>query len=779
MQAQSSGNLEIALHRRNIIPAATVVMGGSGIVAQILLLREFLIISYGSELIIGIVLANWLMLEAAGAFLLGRTMERVRNRVSVFVVFTLLFSLALPAVLYLIRIWKGFIGLMPAEALGPLQTLYSSLILFLPVSLPHGALFVCCCRIYPGVSAGEAEATGKVYFFETLGTIAGGVLFTYLLLALFSPFEVVLALALVNVAVCVLLLQPLRWREQPTGKRVLKVVSVLLTVLCIYALFGSVADGLRRRSIGKQWEPHNVVCYRNSIYGNIVVTEDAEQHTFFFNGVPIGTTPVPDIVSVEELAHFPLLFHPSPEEVLLVSGGAEGLIGEVLKHPTVEEVHYVELDPTLIDVVTRFSPSTREELEDPRVKTEYEDGRFFLKKTTFEYDIILVGLSDPSDLQVNRLFTSDFFDLVRERLKDGGILAVRLPSLPSAILHIRGLRELNSCVLNALEVVFQNIRVIPGDDVNLFLASSSETAVSVDKETIKKRLTERSLTTRLFTPQFIDYRMRPVWLENFQSSLKDGTARINSDLTPLATFYSLIYWSEKFSPTTKKLLEFFGSDISYLLLLPLLLVALFVLLRLSLRVRPSQRIALTFSIATTGFAGMLFDLILIFSFQTFYGYLFYWIGILLSALMGGMALGAIVMTTFLKRIRKHTRLFVRIEASLFILPFILIGSVSALNILSYVGLPPLLFQSLFVFLAVLVGFPVGAEFPLANRVYLDHSQNISRAAGTLYASDLIGGWLGGVASSILLLPLLGLFGACVFLAFLKLSSLTLCLISQR
>ena len=47
---------------------AILVMGFSGLVAEILLLRELLIVFSGNELSIGVILANWLILEALGCF---------------------------------------------------------------------------------------------------------------------------------------------------------------------------------------------------------------------------------------------------------------------------------------------------------------------------------------------------------------------------------------------------------------------------------------------------------------------------------------------------------------------------------------------------------------------------------------------------------------------------------------------------------------------------------------------------------------------------------------
>jgi spermidine synthase len=54
---------------------AILAMGFSGLVAEILLLRELLIVFSGNELCIGIILANWLILEAFGCFFLGRKLN--------------------------------------------------------------------------------------------------------------------------------------------------------------------------------------------------------------------------------------------------------------------------------------------------------------------------------------------------------------------------------------------------------------------------------------------------------------------------------------------------------------------------------------------------------------------------------------------------------------------------------------------------------------------------------------------------------------------------------
>lgn len=74
---------------------AILAMGFSGLVAEILLLRELLIVFSGNELCIGIILANWLILEAFGCFFLARNAEKSKHTFETFTVITILFSFSL------------------------------------------------------------------------------------------------------------------------------------------------------------------------------------------------------------------------------------------------------------------------------------------------------------------------------------------------------------------------------------------------------------------------------------------------------------------------------------------------------------------------------------------------------------------------------------------------------------------------------------------------------------------------------------------------------------
>jgi spermidine synthase len=747
---------------------AILVKGFSALVAQLLLLRELLIVFSGNELSIGIILANWLILMAFGSYVAGRLAERSRYTLEAFSVLAILFTLALLIAIYLARILKGTIGISIGESIGFLPMLFYSLVVLSAVSILQGALFTYSCRIYSQFSSPGASSVGRVYVYETVGTIIGGIACTWLLITYFNSFQAATGLALLNFVICFVLLAP-SWKKGIFQQTIVVVLSVLV-LFSGYSLVAGKVDQLHQYSINAQWKNQNVVHYQNSQYGNICVIENEGQYSFFVDGIPNLITPVPDIPSLEEFVHLALLAHPEPADLLILSGGAGGMINEALKHPSIAAIEYTELDPLLLELLRNFPTAlTESELNDSRVKIKHVDGRLLLNQTQNQYDVIFVGIKEPSSLQANRFFTKEFFSLVKARLNKGGILVL---GLPGSLTYVNDeLRNLNSCIFNTLDSVFAHTWVFPGDGRNLFLSSDSREITRIDKRQIIERLGQRNIAAEVMVPWHIENRLHPGWQDWFSRFLEGGSQKINSDFTPVGVFYSIAHWNAVFAPSLKGIFSQFER-----ISLSGVVLVFAILLPLYFYFRPGNRQffrgGITFSIVTTGFAGMMFDLMIIFAFQSMYGYVFSWIGILVAAFMAGAACGAWLITTILERIKNHFRVLKIIELTI-------IGFAIAFPLV-FVALPTwpgdsgqfFFVKALFLTLSFISGFLTGSQFPLANKLYLNKSRTISETAGLLYAADLLGGWLGGIVGAVVLLPVLGLAGTCLTVALLKLTSLT-------
>jgi spermidine synthase len=745
---------------------AFLLMGFSFTVMQTLMARELLVSYAGNELSIGLVLGSWLILEAVGSGLAARLAERVRGEATSYAALQVALSLLLPLSVYAAFTVRRLVGITPGEGMGLVPTFYSAFLVLLPLGLVDGAMFTFGCRAY----AREVPAVGHVYVLEAIGGIIGGLVFTYLFIPYLHSIQVILILAALNLASAIsLVLRP----------KSVKSCSPLFLLLAasLYLLLSPQADAIHRWFVGQQWRGYDLVYYGNSIYGNVAAIKQKEQYTFFANGVPIITAPVPDITAVEELVHLPMLFVPRPRRVLVVSGGVGGVLNEILKYP-VERVDYAELDPLLIKAVQKFPTAlTTRELSDPRVHIEHVDGRLLVRKLaageSAKYDLVIVNLPYPSTLQLNRFYTVEFFRLVREILAEEGVVA--LPSPGTLTYMSPGMRNLNATIYETLKQVFPHVHIIPGD-TNLWLASPEASLEAVSLETLVQRWEERALPTSLITSFHVRLKLDEQRLAWFWDSLRKGEAvGINQDLRPSGLLYGLFYWNELFSPGFTGYFEFL-ERMSLPLLVAILIgltLVLVVVRRLSrwVKIGHWSLSSVPIAIITTGFGGMAFDLLVIFAFQAFYGYVYQQIGLLVTAFMAGLSLGGWTMTRWVERIERGKSVLLRLEGAI-VVSWLLFPVVLTV-LYAQAGRPGVsaAIGPILLALNALAGFLVGMEFPLASKMYLRVS--LSETAGILYASDLVGAFLGSLLVSVMLLPALGVLETCLLVAILKLSSLLL------
>lgn len=733
---------------------AILVVGLSGIAAQVLILRELLIGFLGNELTIGIILANWVIIEAAGVYMLGKIVDRIKDKLSLFIVLEIIFSLFLPLCVYLARSFKDILGVSYGEGLGLGAVFFVSLLILLPVSFSHGGLFSAGCRIYSVLTKEPQGAIGKVYSWETIGTLLGGIILTYFFIPFLNTLQTAFVIAVINLLVSLLFLRD-------SGK-IMKYVLFTCLALMFFLFSSGTLNKLNRTSIDRQYRTGKVLDYQNSIYGNVAVTKRQEQLTFFYNGIPIITAPYPDRQFVEDFGHLPLLFSKAPKDILVIGSGAGGLINEIFKHP-VRRLDYVELDPLLIEMIKKYPTAlTDSEIKDKRINIVNQDGRFYLRSAMQTYDCIMLGLSNQSNLSTNRLFTAEFFAMVKNKLNKGGLLALWLPG--SLTYWSPELKNINSCVLKALTGTFDYVRIIPGE-FNIYLASPARDILEVTPGLIYKRLSEFEIKSSLITVPYLEDRLSDYWLDWFNTSMRGGLAIKNEDLRPVAVFQNLLLWNRQFSAGVACVLKAFEN-------LSLRAVAIFLslvtfLIYLSVRGKQGKKPLIAYSIFTTGFFAMLISLILIFSYQVFYGYLYRQIGLLVSVFMFGTAAGSMIITSYAKKIKNALSFFLGMELSL-----IIFCPISALALTGSLWQSPYS-QLVFIGLFFISGLLAGLEFPLAAKIYPGKNQPVGYTSGVLYGSDLLGGWAAGITGSVILIPVLGIFNACMVMLMLKLSSFLL------
>ncbi|MGY8663847.1 hypothetical protein Q3C01_15955 [Bradyrhizobium sp. UFLA05-109] len=148
--------------------------------------------------------------------------------------------------------------------------------------------------------------------------------------------------------------------------------------------------------------------------------------TLFLDGM-IQSAALDQELYHELLVQPAMLAHPAPRNVLVIGGGEGATIWQALRHKSVETATMVDLDSELISICRKYLKDWhRGAFDDPRCRVVFLDGREFIVNDQDLYDVIVIDLSDlVSDSPALALYTREFYLLIKERLRPGGVVAVQ------------------------------------------------------------------------------------------------------------------------------------------------------------------------------------------------------------------------------------------------------------------------------------------------------------------------------------------------------------------
>ena len=728
-------NLPAAPSNRRLVLFAVGALGVSCVMTQLALMRELLGAFSGNELVLGVVLGVWLLLMGIGTWL-GRTSDKLRKPLDVLVVMQILVAVLPLLQVFLLRTLRNIVFVRGA-AVGVSETVISVFILLLPYCLVAGYALTLACTLLTREEG--ASGIGRVYVADSIGSIGGGVLFSFILVQLLDHIAILVCPAVLNLLVAGVM-------GFRTGHRLLLTIAGALAGAVMAAAVLADLDGV---STGLEYPRQHIVARANSPYGKLLVMESDGQFDFIENGISLTSTR--DDQHVEETVHYAMAQRPDARKVLLVAGGISGTAREILKYG-VSRVDYVELDPLILEFGRKYLP---ENLADPssvalrrvnnRIKIINTDGRLFIKQTGEKYDVVIVDVPDPSTAQLNRFYTVEFLAEVKRVLAKDGVLGFSLghyenyvsPELAQMLASARG----------SLQPSFQNVLMIPGGRV-FFLASDGPLF-----DDIASRIERRGIKTKLVNRHYLDAMLTTDRMADMQRAVSQPAA-INRDFSPILYYYNLRHWMSQFKN---------GFGVLQTLLLFLLCVYLVRLPVLRSTAKDGRGAALV--LFASGFAGTALEIVLLLSFQVLCGSVYHQVGVIVTVFMAGLAIGAIIANR--PRVnceegaaRSLCWLAIAIAGYAILLPFLL----PLLNRMGGTNASLFAIKAAIALLTLILAVLVGMQFPLANQLEFDGTVG---GASRLYTADFVGAFLGALLASTLLIPLIGVTGVCLLTAALN------------
>ena len=693
--------------------------GISSVVTQLVTIREFLAQFDGNEFVIALIFFCWLILGGLGTLLARltnvRSTGRFRNKIwlqnkirraTIDRLAWLSLSLAAFSTVQILAIRElRDIFFIPGSSVGFYPTLAYTFFTIAPYTLLVGfvlpySLFVLRNDTpdYPGA---------RIYITDNLGDTAGGALFSFVLVYLVTPFWAIFLANLPLFFVTCLLF----------SRR--SIVVFLGAGIAFSILLSGVF--LERRTL----EPAvgELIYWSESRYGRVAVHRDAEQYTLLSDGVPLFSNQ--NVNMAEEAIHYPLSQINRVQHILLISAEG-GMMAEIEKYKP-ETVDYVELDPEVSKVLFNFGLIKKIS----GLNVIHRDGRAFLADSDKIYDAIIINLPEPATFQINRFFTDRFFKLAKNHLAPNGVLSFSIQGFDNYLAEPQ--RQKLSSLYNTVADYFEHILLLPG--LKIFFICRS---LPIEPD-IPTRLAQKKISTG-YVHAFFYGNLTKERIKYLNEAVDPATPK-NSDGSPRLIRLMFSQWFAKFATS------------------PAVFFVVLAILSLIYLVFITKEEFVLFS---TGAMVMGSEIIIIFVFEIFFGYIYFQIGMIVTVFLAGLMPGAFLGD----RLSGHGIRLIGITDGLLI---ILMGILIPAIWLGGDRLPVTVYLGFGFVVSLLCGF----QFPVALALRGGGNSAVTRT----FSADLIGAAVGILFTSVVLIPYFGIIWAVAGLIALK--SISLMVVSIR
>ncbi len=307
------------------------------------------------------------------------------------------------------------VGASPAD---PAPGAAAAGLMLLPVTLCIGATFPFGVRLLARDAEEAAMVSGRVYAWNTVGSIVGAILAGFVLLPTFGLERTALMGVLTSLTLAIAAASmgvPRRARVAATAALAVVLAVVLglptpASLIMHSAISGSrMAGELFYLGVGRS--------------ATVTVVETPRGWNLLTNGLPesgVDRENLPDLRFSETawLSLLPTAARPETDSMLIIGLGAGRTLAATAR--SVSRIDVIELEEEVV-VANRRIPRPVDPLDDSRVRLRLGDARGAITLSDARFDAIVSQPSHPWTSGASHLYTREFFELVRSKLEPGGI----------------------------------------------------------------------------------------------------------------------------------------------------------------------------------------------------------------------------------------------------------------------------------------------------------------------------------------------------------------------
>jgi len=743
-----------------------VAYGLVAIAAQTLLFREFITAFEGNDIAVGVFFGSWFLWVGFGAVLVRRRDRFAETLARHIEVLFLLYVPAFVVQLLLILNVRDLAGVASYDLLSVQTIVLWSMVVNAPVSLVTGALFPVACRWVEQV---HAFPVSRVYTLEAVGSFIGGLAVTVLLAWRVPMVRVSLLLAMaLSISVAIACLPSTSHR-----RRYAIVVPMALVALSLTVLFTGADHAFVRTMQAAKWSR---LLPREALRGAFQ-TAQAEylygQYSSQWIVMREGAVceALPNEEEAGRIAAAVLCQNPQARRVLVIGPGL-ALCKRLMVLPQIEHVAWAHPDAEYTGRVLSCLPDEFA-VRDARFHPVTDEVRQYLAGSATAFDVVILSLSDVAGSAFNRYYTAEFYERVKVSLWPEGIVAVNIAGGEDVL--GAELIGLGASTRKTLAALFPNQILVPGEQT--WLIASDAGNLTSDPATVRDRFAAMAGSQRVFPATgllsvYLPARIAEATRAYERTDLPEKLL-INHDSHPLADLYGLLLAARQSGASVTRFVKLLALGGWLPFVVPVLVFAALRVLATAGHNRgpgPSSFDA-GFLVFSTGWVGIAVVIVLMYLYETQFGSLYLHVGLISSLFMAGLTLGAWfgghAVARWTGRRSSHALLIGILFIHAFVLAILALGWTDGTR-----G------HGLFAIAFVLAGLCCGGYWPVAA-AQLAGSLTPNDAGSRLETADHLGACLGGLATSLLMVPILGTKTALLVLIGLVLANLPAAILGLR
>lgn len=363
-----------------------------------------------------VILSGFLLGFAVGSYLISRIIDSIKSLELIFSNISILTAISGTSVLIIFQkfefITNSITNIVNIDVF-TLSLILAFTVSFVP-SIFMGVLFPLGLRIYANDINEIGVKTGKIFFFNTIGSVIGSVITGFVLI----PFVGMWNTTLILVNLSLLIAFYMGYFKNKMSKKQFAYILVVF-------LFSNLFVFSDRRTFHKEVKGFDVIYYVEGLSGTITAIENQGYRGLFVDGQNVSGTDYVLMADSKMLGHLPLLISEDPKKALTVGYGTGATSYSMLLHGV--DVDAVEIEKKIIEAAHLFEKVNHHSYNNKNLDIIIDDARNYIDVVDKKYDVIVTDVTNLKYKRNPYLYTLEYFEIMKNALNEKGIAAAWLP----------------------------------------------------------------------------------------------------------------------------------------------------------------------------------------------------------------------------------------------------------------------------------------------------------------------------------------------------------------